>query len=281
MVDFQEKRQLIRDLKYFATHELGIPQNHSFERMGENKTYYALYVSEPDCVKSPIICHNKREYSCPNSFKNIQDRDENIKKFLELGKEIYKYDTPAIGDKNCTITPNLLKYSVGWISYIIFHEQFHILCEAKPLRQPLNIEESIADVFAYQATREYFGKNSRIQKNNERFLTEEFPFDEMMTKYLQRLDEAYAKNEAEGKKIIKEVRSKILVTPFLPTRLKSQRKRKALSREINNAFFVMKRSQSPFSREVYEALENLDPREYSTDRSKLNHALKDIPDWKP
>ena len=263
MAGFQEKMGVIRDLKRFAVHELGIYPNHAFERMGREKDVYVLYVSEPDRIKSTI-----KGRECCEIFNSRAERHAAARKWVEEGKDILKVDSPACST-SYLITKQLLEATDCGKAYTLFHEQFHIHCEKKPVKLRMDIEESAADVFAYQAASEFFKEKPTLQEESRKFLLDEFPFDNLLTQYLHRLDEAYACSFAEGRKVLEEAKELIPQSSFVPKRLSSRIDRAKLEKEINNAFFVMKRVYSPKSQRVYELLKDLDPRDYLSDSSIL------------
>ena len=69
--------------------------------------------------------------------------------------------------------------------------------------------------------------------------------------------------------MLEEAKELIPQSSFVPKRLSSRIDRAKLEKEINNAFFVMKRVYSPKSQRVYELLKDLDPRDYLSDSSIL------------
>ncbi|MEI7718264.1 MAG: hypothetical protein WCI72_00220 [archaeon] len=263
MAGFQEKMEVIRDLKRFAVHELGIYPNHAFERMGREKDVYVLYVSEPDCIKSTI-----KGRECCEIFNSRAERHAAARKWVNEGKDILKVDSPACST-SYLITKQLLEATDCGKAYTLFHEQFHVHCEKKPVKLKMDIEESAADVFAYQAASEFFKGDSKLQEESKKFLLDEFPFDNLLTEYLHRLDIAYAHSYNAGREVLAEAKEVIPRSLFVPKRLNSKTDRVTLEKEINNAFFVMKRVYSPKSERVYVLLKDINPRDYLLDSSLL------------
>jgi hypothetical protein len=268
MNDLEGKIGLIKDIKEFAVDKLGITPNPSFEKVGAVDFFHVLYASRPDKIESAI----------KNRFKNLiyEDQEECKKKeefFNSRGYDVLKMTWEAIGKKDCPITSSMLESSKTRQSYLVLHENFHIHCKENNLSFNLAVEEAIADCFAYQGALIYFASNPSMISHIKRDFREWQEFYAFANRYIIRLEEAYKQSTRKGRRLLDDakIEARKLFCDAISKEVKDR-----LNLPINNAYFLRLKSYAPMAIPVYEAFREMDPREYLTDREKLNAKLREI-----
>lgn len=266
MADLEERIGLVKDIKRFAVKRLGVSENPSFNRVGGVDVFHVLYASRTEGIESAI--ENKwgnRVYEDEDECK----KDEEV--LQSKGYDVLRMTWEAIGTEDCPITSSMLGCSKTRVAYLVLHENFHIHCRKNPARFSLAVEEAIADCFAYQGALLYFASNPSMAGHIRRDFREWQEFFDFANKYITRLGEAYNVDKSKGRRVLGDARRE---AEKLSSTMISKEVRERLALPINNAFFLRMQSYAPMARQVYEAFRDMDPREYVTNRRKLNAVLR-------
>lgn len=263
----EEKVKLIRGLKKFCVDEIGIAKNKSFTRIVSLDKYYVVYASRKDKIESAFGKWGNR------IFENKKDCENLTQELEKVGFDTFNASLEAHGDEICQITRSTLLCSKTEISYIIPHENFHIHCNKRGIRLEPSIEEAVGDCFALHAAKLYFKDNLQMQKLVQKRFDEWLIFDEFVNRNISRLQRAYSQNPEKAKRAMYQAKKEYLLTI---SRKLSEEERKEEMDMVNNAFFLRLGYYSPYSRQVYEALRELDPREYIQDKRVLHEKIRGL-----
>jgi predicted aminopeptidase len=265
-----EKIELIKDIKKFAVHRLGISPNPSFKKVGGGKTFHSLYASRTDKLES-IITGRYRNLGYTDKEKEECKRDEKL--LISKGHDVLRITFEAVGSENCPITDSMLKSSKTRLAYLVLHENFHIHCIKNPVKFNVAVEEAIADCFAYQGSLMYFASKPSMVGNIKRDFEEWQEFYDFANKYILKLENAYEDSKIKGRRLLGNAKREI--KKLSENTFSKEIKERSLL-PINNAFFLRLKSYAPMARPVYEAFKDMDPKTYVTNRKKLNAILRKI-----
>ena len=267
MVNLDERIKLIKDIKKFTIKRLGIIPNSSFETFEDTATFFAIYASKKDKVESVL-----GEWG--NEF--FKDEGECLERKSELdldGFDTLQMTWEAHGSKDCPITPAMLKGSKNRLTYLVMHENWHVHCRERKINFDLAVEEAIGDTIAYQGALLYWQDNPQMVGHIIRDFNEWQKFYAFSSEYLQKLEEAYRFHPKQAKKVLASAKRE---AKKLSGHVISKEVKQRLLLPINNAFFLRMGYYAPMAVPVYNALKDMDPRDYITNRRKLSKVLKGI-----
>ena len=259
MRKLEEMVNLVKELKAYAVTELGISENPSFQSVEEGEWFYGIYVSRTDCIE-PYF----KNYGTCETYtdeKEWRDRIADLSKYdIDINPVVWE----ALGFKECQIKKSLLRASKSRLSYVVLHENAHIHCEINNLKVGGQVEESLADCFAFEGARIYFSKNNPdMAKQMTQMQNHYFEFYTSLNELYSRINEAYNRSKEEGRALL-ETAGDIFST---------FRRKKNLKYKVNNATLLSHKNYSTHSRQVFEALKGIHPREYMANKDLLYEKL--------
>ncbi len=267
MDTLEERITLIKDIKKFALRTLGISQNSSFTKISDLDAFFVVYASKKDCIESVLgRWGNER-------FEEQEECRQREKELETQGYDTLQMAWEAYGAEDCPITKSMIKSSKTRLTYLVLHENWHIHCTQNRIRLTPKVEEAVGDCFAYQGALLYHDSNPQMKSRVERNFQEWLQFYAFANKYLQQLEKAYGSDISQAPGIFQAARDDARELRAMVT---SKEVRQRLALPINNAFFLRVQYYAPKALPVYQALRNIDPREYATNRKVLHKALRNI-----
>lgn len=231
MLVSEEKIALAKDMKRCAVEVIGISENPSFERVSENGSpFHVLYVSSKDCLDYPGVMPNI-------NFDSLEEAQKEKKHFEKKGYDTYIRSSPVIGLEDCCdLTSSVLESEVDYLSYMVFHENYHIFSSEKNMGFGWEIEESICDLFAHKASIQYFKeKNPEIVTVIDDYFTSFFEYKKICGEFIEKLEEAYEESVEKGRELLRTAREELTAS------LSLNPWGKILDDELNNAWFLMEK----------------------------------------
>ncbi len=259
----RKKVKLVKDLKGFAVEELGIPENRAFSRVSNVRTRHVVYHSKADEIRPAL--ENSR------GWNGFDDKSEALSLQMELQQEghhtLYMtWETYANKKKmDCPLTSSMLEASKARLSYLVFHELFHLHCKIDDVKGKLSLEEAMADVFAYTASLEYFPKDKGIIRHYAEF-------DEYIKwgdKYLRRLKRAY--RTGNGPKVLEQAAKE---AQEILQKVRGKEVRERLTLPINNAHFLRLGYYVPYHSQAMKLFGEADPRDLVARTEECYKALR-------
>jgi len=243
-MNLERRTEFILGVKQYAIDELGIPDNDSFLEMYPGGKVHAVYHALPNRLEPAI----KKDPGC-----QIFDDEQEAREFARsMRKEGYHamYTTFCSYSKNekngeAPLTTNLLKEDRVYQSYIIFHEMFHLHCTVNKIvsNRRLDLEEALADTFAYCSQREYFADDTvrfkQIKTRRDR---------------VRELNDFYAK-------YIALLREKGADTEKILARANKEQHRHKIKHRLNMAFFLRESFYAPYYGRAMDLFDHSDPRD--------------------
>ncbi|MFH1065757.1 MAG: hypothetical protein V1734_04605 [Nanoarchaeota archaeon] len=261
MYKLEEMVDLAKELKAFAVSELGISENPSFQSVEDGEWFYGIYTSRTDRIEP----YFKGYPSCEDHKDKIK-WEERIAELSKYDINIYPIKVEAQGFKECQIKKSLIRNSKSRLAYVVLHENVHIHCDINNIQVGRQVEESLADCFAYEGARLYFSKtNPAMARQMTKLQNYYFGFFDIINKFYPMLAEAYKRSKEEGRVLLETAEKKL--EPF---------RGKNPKRRLNNAHFLCYSKYSTKSRQVFEALKGIQPKEYMANKDLLYEKLKHL-----
>lgn len=263
MHKLEDMVNLVKGLKLFAVTELGISENPSFQSVEEGKEkgkwFYGIYTSRTDRIEPYFKDYGP--YETYTDEKQWRDRIADLSKYdIDINPVVWE----ALGFKECQIKKSLLRASKSRLSYVVLHENVHIHCKMNSIDCGRQVEEALADCFAYEGARMYFSKtNPAIVRQITQLQTHYLEFYTSLNELYSKINEAYSRSKEEGRALLETAED--IFRPF--------RRKKNLKFKVNNATLLSHKNYSTHSRQVFEALKGIHPREYMSNRDLLYEKL--------
>jgi len=282
--DVTERLRLIESMKTFCTDYLGLVPNNSFTKIINKDLSYYMGMSPKDSIK---ILSSKSAVVQYNSLAEVRFIKDYYNKRLVNKKpydniDIYvqrvlasvshlQNDTEKIVSveedlcEDAQITPTVLNLPRASLVALIIHENIHIHAASNHIYIKLPIEESIADVIAYQGSKIFYKNNNEaldeVEKNNnlwERFYN-------WCDKHTKILNKTYKQNVLEGRKLLEKTQE-------------DYRNQFPDTETINNAFFMMWLPYTAKNAAVRRILRKENPAQSISKLGKYNHivSLKEL-----
>jgi len=264
--DISERLRLIESVKNFCTDKLGLASNNSFTKVVDQNSYYFIGISPKDRIKleyplSGMAAYNslaevnfitnmyKKVLTNTYPFKNV---DIYVQEVLASIKQTCGNDTASGVDicESAQITETVLNISDAALVALIIHENLHYHASANDIYMKLPIEESLADVIAYQGSKQYYLGNNELLAQVEQHNNYWQKFYDWCDIYTKILNKAYRKSMPEGRRqlIVASQDYKKNNLPGEP--------------DMNNAFFMMWLPYTECNASVRRILRDENPKEH-------------------
>jgi hypothetical protein len=252
-VDLEQRLALIKDVKRFCVEDLEMIGNDSFNRVVQ-KEYpcYALFVSKKYSIES-IFFDNEIQ------FKSKSLCQLGAKAFNSLGFDVVIGKITALVDdlgsytgETTQVTQSLLRDSEEDLVQTVLHENFHIhLIKNNPSHYvDDDIEEPIANYFAYQGALKYYQDNPEKRKQIVETKKAVDKYNIWYNTYFKMLKYNYHTNCEHGREMLVQAKDDYV-------KLTGNK-----STDINNAYFLRFRAYTKNFKAVENILRNKDPKEY-------------------
>ncbi len=165
----RERLELARQLREFASKELGLPDNGSYRSYAELPRPFAVWnvVAAPEFSLEPLkSCFPVAGCVAYRGFFARGDAERHAQGLREAGHDVYLYGVPAystLGRFDDPLLSTFIQYREGDLARLIFHELAHQVAYA---RDDSTFNESFAAVVEREGARRWFASRGRDEEQH-------------------------------------------------------------------------------------------------------------------
>lgn len=201
----RNKLQFVREVRSYATQELGLPDNGSYQKYVDLKRPFVVW----NVVAAPELSLRLRQWcfvvvGCVTyrGYYSKADADAFAKMYREQGDDVQVGGVPAystLGYLDDPVLSSFIGYPEGELARLIFHELSH---QVVYIKDDTTFNESFATAFETLAVNQWLAQkaNPVIEAQYKAFDQRRTDFVALLKRYRKQLDDAYKVESSDDAK---------------------------------------------------------------------------------
>jgi predicted aminopeptidase len=206
----RNKLQFVREVRTYASQELGLPDNGSYQKYVDLKRPFVVW----NVVAAPELSLQLRQWcfvvvGCVTyrGYYSKADADAFANVYREQGDDVQVGGVPAystLGYLDDPVLSSFIHYPEGELARLIFHELSH---QVVYIQNDTTFNESFATAFETIAVEQWLAQkgNAVIESQYRAFAQRRSDFVELLKRYRKKLEDAYqVETTSEAKRAAKQ-----------------------------------------------------------------------------